>query len=382
MDVHLLSPVDLMEQLNAISGRLPKTLTLPVNNVKEDVKNIYKLVYIKARVTSNYFLFEVHIPLTSDENFSLYKATPLPVKTDAGTSIIQIQSQYIAVNFQKNIYISPYENELKLCTMLKQRNYICNKNMPVFNLQSKNAPCEAKLLSHTISTPCDVKKTSCSDAWIELHTRNTWLAVCCGTCTLRTICDNDVASYTMTSSAIVTLTQGCMLQSSDFTIYSHNEYNSNLKIQLNIPLLNSTVNNIVNLTHHNVPWQVLHNTYEREMQDIDKRLTSQKEREVLPTTISSHDVHQYVICYILLGTAIFIATVWIVRKCYPLNCAKNRNKQSGAHHEDIELQYTKPERAAQSAPTPPPPRPRAVHPHSHPTTTTKAEDNFAFNFDD
>ncbi|KAI5641616.1 baculovirus F protein domain-containing protein [Phthorimaea operculella] len=169
MDVHILSPVDLVEQLNVISGKLPKALTLPIENIQDDIKDLYRLLYVKARVTPTYFLFEVHVPLTSDEDFQLYKAFPLPIKTHTGTTTIQLQSQYIAVNFPKSAYISMAEEDVKLCTQLKSDRFICYKNLLVFNLQNNNAPCEAKLLSHNPSTPCDVKKSSCDDAY--LYTR-------------------------------------------------------------------------------------------------------------------------------------------------------------------------------------------------------------------
>ncbi|CAK1602188.1 unnamed protein product [Parnassius mnemosyne] len=211
MDVHLLSPVELMKQLNMISGRLPKSLSLPVNNPREDIKDIYKLLYVKARVTSNYFLFEVHVPLISDDEFLLYRAIPLPMKTETETTTVLVQSPYIAVNFQKDNYISITENDIKMCIQLKERRYICHKNLPVFNLHNKNAPCEALLLSHGVKPPCDVKKTTCVDAWIALHSPNSWLVICCGVCTLRTICDTDVMSRTMTMSSIITIAQGCIL---------------------------------------------------------------------------------------------------------------------------------------------------------------------------
>lgn len=269
---------------------------------------------------------------------------------------------------------------------MKQDRLICNKNLPVFSLESKNAPCEAKLLSHSSSTPCDVKKTSCSDVWVELHSPNTWLSVCCGACTLRTVCDNDVTTYATTSSSIVTLKQGCLLQSNDFTIYSRNQYNTNMKMEsdFNIALLNTTVNKIVNLTYHNIPWEIQQRT--EESQDIDRRLLFQKEREILPETISTHDLHQYAICYTLLAFAIIITIIWVFKKYLP-DCSKNKRVRSReTHNEDIELQQRPiQERAIQKAPS------LATSAVTTTTSTaqvprqlspTEAKDNIAFTFDE
>ncbi|KAL0870449.1 hypothetical protein ABMA27_005446 [Loxostege sticticalis] len=389
MDVHLLTPVNLIDQLNVISGKLPKSLTIPVENVREDIKTLYKLLYAKARVTSDYFLFEVHIPLTSDEDFLVYKMIPLPVTTEKGmTNIINLQSEYIAVNFQKNTYISVTENDLKLCTQTKQDSFLCYKNLPVFNLHNKNAPCEAKLLSHSSGTSCDVRPASCNDAWIALHTPNSWLAVCCGACTLRTICNFDVTSHSMTSSGIVKLAQGCVLQSRDFTIHSHNEYNTKMNIDnyyFDIPTLNTTANNIIGLTRHNVSWKVIQETHDTELQEIDRRLHSLHENEVLPSSITGHDLHQYVICYILLSAAILGTTVWIARKLGSRYCTKHKDFTSHTNEalelEDMENHSTAGREPAAPCPAQPPaPQPRGQRPRT-PTTLTSAK-NITFNFDD
>ncbi|XP_028177739.1 uncharacterized protein LOC114365383 [Ostrinia furnacalis] len=387
MDVHLLTPVNLIDQLNDISGKLPKSLTLPVENIREDIKTVYKLLYAKARVTSDYFLFEVHIPLTSDEDFLIYKMIPLPVKTENGTTIINLQSQYIAVNFHKNTYISVTETDLKFCTQVKTDNYLCYKNVPIFNLHNYNAPCEAKLLSHSSGTTCDVRPASCNDAWIELHEPNSWLAVCCEACTLRTVCNFDVTSHSMTSSGIVNLAQGCVLQSKDFTIHSHNEYNSkiiNIDHYSEIPTLNSTANNIIQLTRHNVSWKVLRETHDTELQEIDERLHSLHENEVLPTTISNHDIHQYTICYALLSAAIIGMSVWITRKL--VNYYRIKHNGITTHtNEAFELEEMKTHYGVgqeHTAPAQPPaPRPRESRPPT-PATAAPKKNHVTFSFDD
>lgn len=233
MKVRLLSPVNLINQLDAIAMKLPRTLSLPVKNTREGIKDLYKLLYVKARVTETYFLFEIHIPLISDEIYTFYQAIPLPIKTNTETYFIQLSSTYIAVNFRKNTYITLMEDDLKHCVQEGPDNFLCYKNLPVFNLNNNNIPCEAKLLSHYSTLPCDVTRAPCKDAWFELHAPNTWLAKCCTTCNFRIICDSDVTMETLTTSGIITLAQGCMLQSNDLIIFSHNQYSSNAKMDYN-----------------------------------------------------------------------------------------------------------------------------------------------------
>jgi hypothetical protein len=385
IDVHLVTPVNLIEQMNVIAGKLPRTLSLPVDNIREDIKNLYKLLYVKARVTDKYFLFELHIPLISDDFFSLHRAIPLPVKTAQDYVIVQTSARYIAVNFQKNTYISFKEEDLQQCVQLKLDNFICNKNLPVFNFHNDKTPCEAKLIGHRTTTPCDITHTSCKNAWIELHSPNTWLVICCDTChTLRVICEEDVTSHTMTSSGIITLEQGCMLQSEYLTIHSLNQYNSKVKLDyvINVPSITSSINRIANLTYHNIPNQHFSEHNYQDIEEIDKRLLNQRNKEQnFPTVLTTHDIHQYAICYFLLAAAVVTAILWGVGRRYPHICKLKKKKQCSLqsvkpHYEDIELQPIPEERSL--------PRAAARSTSSlgqHPSRHRAANDNVTFNLD-
>ncbi|KAH9644706.1 hypothetical protein HF086_016414 [Spodoptera exigua] len=144
VDVHLINPVRLMQKLTEISGNLPKTLSLPVENYKENIKDMYKLINVKARVTENYFLFEAHIPLVANEDFDIYKGIPLPVKIAKETTYVQLSNKYIAVNFKKNVYMSMSEDDLKHCTQQKSQNLLSptiNKSVnKIVNLTYHYAP--------------------------------------------------------------------------------------------------------------------------------------------------------------------------------------------------------------------------------------------------
>ncbi|CAB3261316.1 unnamed protein product [Arctia plantaginis] len=211
--------------------------------------------------------FYLRYTITSDEDFLLYKATPLPLKTETTFSIIQLQSQYIAVNFLKNNYISISEDEIKLCTVLKRDRITKTCEYLAYRVK---APCEADTLA----------KHLVGDLLRNVHFAHR--------------VQNGVKLYAMTTFSIVTLMQGCLLQGNDFTIYSLNEYKTNMKMDYNYntPLFISTVTTIIDLTHHNVKWEVLQDTIAGETKDIDRQMLSQKEQEVLPVTISSPGTSQ------------------------------------------------------------------------------------------
>ncbi|CAG9113625.1 unnamed protein product [Plutella xylostella] len=131
MNAELLSPTELINQLHKISGRLPKSLSLPLENINDDIKDLYQLLYVKARITNNYFLFEIHIPLITDEDFILHRIIPIPIRTENGTGMVQLSSNYIAVDLKRNKFISLSSEDMQKCTQLKQGTYTCDKNLPV-----------------------------------------------------------------------------------------------------------------------------------------------------------------------------------------------------------------------------------------------------------
>lgn len=304
--------MNLIQQLITISGRLPKTLTLPVENIQEEIKDIYKLIYVKARVTGSFFMYELHIPLASDEDFVLYQNIALPMKNPHNGNekiIVRVSSKYIAVNLEKNTYVQMNDKELNRCIQRSIDNFVCIMNLPIYNLQNAHAPCEAKLLSHQMSLPCIAKKTECETAWVELHNTNSWLAICCDSCTLRTVCDSDVKSHVINTSSIVSLKQGCLLRTKDLKIHSHNNYNSNARLDydIQIPTLEKTINSIVN-KHSTSQLNIVHN---EDIAVVEQKVQYMKSKEQLPATLTTHDVHHYAISYLLVAACTVYVHVYM-----------------------------------------------------------------------
>lgn len=133
--------------------------------------------------------------------------------------------------------------------MRTKKHYVCILNLPVRNLESDDAPCEAKLLGHGTNSLCTTNNKRCKDAWIELHATNTWLTICCDdSCIFRTVCAGELASYKINTSSLVTVKQGCVIQTKDLSIYAHNLYHSDSQLNLYLakrPTLEKSINHIV-----------------------------------------------------------------------------------------------------------------------------------------
>lgn len=80
LDMNLFTPSQLEEQLALISEALPRGLALPIANIQQETKEMYNLIYVKARISEQYLLFEIHIPLISDDEYTLYQTVPISIK--------------------------------------------------------------------------------------------------------------------------------------------------------------------------------------------------------------------------------------------------------------------------------------------------------------
>lgn len=233
--VHLFTPSFKINILTDIASKLPKGLSLPIREIEKEIKHIYKVLYLRGRITEDYFLFEIYIPLISENQFKIYRVIPIPVNFKQITPAAEL----IAVDLENNWYISMKTEELKTYLARNKNNYICSTSLFVLNLLGANLPCEARMLSHRPAQPCNMKPTTCEPAWIQLQTINVWLNICCGNCTLRIICIDRITTTRTSGAAVITLGQGCLLQESGTTIYAHNIFNNSAMYDdnLHVPMI-------------------------------------------------------------------------------------------------------------------------------------------------
>lgn len=347
LDVHLLPISQLSEQLNIISGKLPRGLSLPIQDLQEDLQDIYNLLYVKARVTRNYLLFELHLPLISDEEYTIYRVIPLTFNKDAQLKIIRGTSSHVAVNLLKNTYIEMQEKDLQQCSITSSKHLICAAQKPVYNLHNKDAPCEAKVFSQQTSLSCVIDGVQCTENWVKLHQPNLWLFTCCKKNLLRVICEEEVSSVTLFGTGLISLRQGCLLQREEATIHTFNHFGSqlNLRPDVEVPDLNTTINNMVNLN-----WKVAHlnmTLLERppttaDIALVEEKIAYQKERQKLPATetINYHDVYHYTVTTLLVAGALCAIVYFLIRR----QCARPQTpssyvpKAQAKQQDGIELQ--------------------------------------------
>lgn len=320
LDTHLFPANELIEQLNIISGRLPQGLSLPIKDIQKDLKNIYDIIHVKARITNNYMLFEIHIPLLSDEDYKIYRVIPIPFLRQGHLKRIQPSSSFIAINFVKNSYIMMEDQDMHQCTSYGEGEFICVSRNPIYNMNNKDAPCEAQAFNQQESLSCVLSDVTCKETWTKLHKSNMWLFTLCAKQLMRIICDDQVTPAVIDGTGVITLKSKCLLQKKDATIFTHNQLGSRIYMgpEIEVPTVNSTINSIFDLGWKNAKLNitVLDTPTAVEIRKIDQQLEFQKSREILPkpSDMSSHDIYLYSVTSLLLGGIAVLALYRILKR--------------------------------------------------------------------
>lgn len=251
------------------------------------------------------------------------------------------------------------------CIKQTSDSIICQARTPVHDLHySTNTPCEANLIGQSpIQSTCTTETLPCVDNWIKLQTHNTWLAICCDSRILRTICDNELVLHTLKGSSIVTMAAGCILQINHLVIYSQNQYNNSMIMDPGFLLptmnLNSSINAIVgvklrgNVSHFYEP-DTSH------MAEIRNKIELQKRNEDAPLArASGNDSVHYTIIYSIMSVSATALVIYaLVRNCCCRYCG-----------------------ATARAPAAPRPRPSDAFEMRQMKEVTTGNDNISFNFD-
>ncbi|KAL0852124.1 hypothetical protein ABMA28_000361 [Loxostege sticticalis] len=131
-NMHLLTPDQLRKELSIISGQLSQELVLPIDNIQANLRNIYHLLKVKARMTNQYFIFEILVPLVSRDNFDMYRLIAVPQQTQEDMVHLTPVAEYLAINIKKDSYIPLSEEEVHRCIQYDAETHLCPLQKPIY----------------------------------------------------------------------------------------------------------------------------------------------------------------------------------------------------------------------------------------------------------
>ncbi|KAH9645752.1 hypothetical protein HF086_002679 [Spodoptera exigua] len=312
ISLHLLTPAQISDELSTISSQLSKDVALPIDNVHSDLSKIYDLLTVKTRMLEDYVMFEIRLPLISRDKFEIFKVVPIPKYQDGNMITLVLVSDYISINIRKDSYISMTENDIKQCLVLSTT-YYCHSRKPEYQMKEGDNLCQMG------TSGCKTIIEPCSNHWIESYAINTYLYFCCNVCNVRTICTEDMKAHQLKGAGLINIGQGCLLRTDKLTIYPYKVHSSEIKISpdLYAPTI-APINDVINIT---LPqWSDGNKSYlDQDTEQIGNRIhTLMQEEQVLAEAddVSYHDIHHYVMIYIIIGIIAITGVIFVIRRVH------------------------------------------------------------------
>ncbi|XP_063366396.1 uncharacterized protein LOC134654861 [Cydia amplana] len=312
MNIHIISPEQLQKELNTISGQLLSDLTLPIDNTQTHLQNIYQVLKVKARMTDQYMIFEIRIPLITRDRYDLYNIIPVPHSSNINMiSVIPIE-KYVAMNLQKDAYMPLQERDLEVCIIRDTFTYMCPLKVPIYKMNTDQDLC---IKEEKQNLKCKTSIAACQNKWISLTKPNYYLYFCCDQCQFRTICSDRVTAQTLARANIIYIEENCIVKTDNFAIHTHMNMQSRTDLKDSIPTPKiDPINHIINITVEKFENNSLNFMERNEDKNMQEKIKALKESQPPDENdYSIHDVHHYT-AIMLWITIIIMAIILICRK--------------------------------------------------------------------
>lgn len=315
ISIHLLTPTQLKTELQVISSQISKDLTLPINNILLNIQEMYRLLHVKTRVTKEYIIFKISIPLVSRDYYQMYTLIPVPRQYNNNMITITPISKYVAFNLQRDSYLIMDNNDLRACSYIEDF-HVCPLKQPVERLENDENLCvRAK---ESLSSKCIAEKKICNNQWMPLNSPSQYFYFCCDIYSVKVVCEDQVSIQQLSGAGIINFKENCIVKGKQFTLQPLLHHSSKILISPNIdaPKLDQ-INHFIHLSvteiqEENATDGFLKQTITEVKQQV-KNLKSNSE-PIDIDTLSYHDVHQYAISYIAVAIAVGIIAFWLYKR--------------------------------------------------------------------
>ncbi|KAG7299296.1 hypothetical protein JYU34_016216 [Plutella xylostella] len=297
LSLHMLTPEQLRQELNIISAQIPRDLSIPTSEVQ--LPKLYHLLKVKSKISREYLIFEISIPLLSRNTYEIYQVLPIPKQSHKNMMKIIPISSYVAINLQKESMIPITAEDINTCLNQNEETILCHISKPTYHISNDDSLCE----KNNQTSICNSVITDCRNSWIELHSINSYLYFCCNQCNIKVLCQDQAVALQLSQAGLFTLSGECTIRAKELTITSHYQRSNNLtmKADLSIPEI-APINNIINITLPVNANMTISEYHESELNLIKQKIDAMKEETpLLSDRATYHDIHQYTVVYSMLG---------------------------------------------------------------------------------
>lgn len=298
---NLLTPSQMKAQTQLIAESAPNHLTTP------NLDMIYKVLQVIPFITNENIFFQVTIPLISQSHFQLFSIIPVPFLNEKLPVQLNSEHKHLITSADRQFYQFMSDDELEACRTISKKHLLCFT--PKLWKSDQFSTCEWNLFSHTSQAGCEVVSTTVVEWWKEMGESNKWIFFLSTLNHLTATCGDSVSHHTLNDSGILTLNANCAIK----TKFNKIEPQLNLEIVENeffFPHFN--VNSIFSNKPATTQNEKL-NYFRANFSKLDKMISEVREQQELNDTVNVHDIHHYIMQYILMflifsiiGTLVFI----------------------------------------------------------------------------
>lgn len=173
MDTHhgkisplLLTPEQLQNEVYQIKLHAPTSVTLPASG-KDELLQLFKLMKVQGRLTEQYAVFKVTLPLVELEQFRIFQMIAIPNIVNNTMVAIKPCADFMGITTSNEHYILLSEADLNACYVLHNNTFLCSHIQIRYNYGSGMCKCETNLYNNKTTPTCILQETT--SRWIPLN---------------------------------------------------------------------------------------------------------------------------------------------------------------------------------------------------------------------
>lgn len=213
----------LKHDLQHVESQLEKGEEIAINLENESIYHIFRAASIHSALRGNLILMELRIPILDSETYKLYRAIPIPTKTETEYAIILPNSNLFLANMARTKYVPITKDEFQDCRTINANKYVCKQYEPIFT-EPENV-CELILLSKPftkqIPKSCTIQMVPAQNYYLPLDEMNKYYCVITTPVETQVLCKNGTVPLELTTSGILEIHENCRIQTENQTLRAH-----------------------------------------------------------------------------------------------------------------------------------------------------------------
>lgn len=114
----LIPKEQLSRDMEHLSRLLLSHQKLPIDFDHEDIFHIFKFSTLRSTLFARKIMVEVNIPIAENEQYYLFKATPIPIRIELVNMVVSVNSNYFLLNWDNTKYIPMSRSQMDNGRML------------------------------------------------------------------------------------------------------------------------------------------------------------------------------------------------------------------------------------------------------------------------